>query len=218
MRKSFLTILLCALASICSAQTKALTENGDEVVLYDDGTWLYVNDSLNWLYDEEELAVNLETNPNQFSKPKDAKFELKSKVMDISFWFDSNLWKSSKLSVNDDAEYQFETKDTEIYAIVITERIEIPLETLRTVSLQHIRDAAKNVEILEEEYRIVNGKQVISTRVNALVEGIKISYHIYYYADESGSMQFMVYTSQNLYPRRKGDMENLLNGLVVAKK
>lgn len=216
MRK-LLIMAFCFITIVSYAQTKALTENGDEVILFDDGTWAFADDSLSWGYGDEALLKIL-NNPNKFSKPASAKFELKSKVMDISFWFDTNVWKSSKLSVNEDAEYQFESRDTELYAIVITERFEIPLETLRSVSIQNIMSAATNVEVLDEEYRVVNGHKVISTRINAVVEGIKISYHIYYYTDESGSMQFMTYTSQNLYQRRKGDMENLLNGLVAAKK
>ncbi|HEY8404378.1 MAG TPA: hypothetical protein VIK71_07180 [Flavobacteriales bacterium] len=216
MRKILFFPLLLLTLSL-SAQTKALTVYGDEVMLFDDGTWLFVNDSLNQFADEE-VTLNLSTNPNKFTKPKDAKFELRSKVMDVAFWFDTRVWKSTKFSFNEDAEYQFESKDKDIYGIVITERIEIPVETLRTISVQNITEVAKSVEIIEEEYREVNGKTVISTRLNVLVEGIKLTYHIYYYSDESGSMQFMTYTSRNLYESSKIEMENLLNGFVASRK
>lgn len=213
MIRILLTLLFTTVSFVVYSQIKALTQYGDEVILYDDGTWKYSNDSV---YFEEELEpLAIPTNSKKFSKPSDSKFELKSKVMNLSFWFDSKQWTSTKKSFNEDAEYQFESKGNDVYALAITEGIEVPVESLRGISIENILTSAEDASIVSEEYRVVNGKTVIASTVNATVSGIKITYLFYYYSNESGSLQFMAYTSQNLFSKRKELMENLLNGLVV---
>jgi sulfur transfer complex TusBCD TusB component (DsrH family) len=68
LRIAFTYILTCFVI-LCSAQTKAVTENGDEVLLYDDGTWKSIDDN-----PTEEF---IKTNPAVFTKDKRSSFLLK---------------------------------------------------------------------------------------------------------------------------------------------
>ena len=116
--------ILLSTAFYLQAQTKAITETGEEVILYNDGTWIYVN---------EMTIVNKEIilNENQFSKHEKSSFLVKSKKVNIGIWINPKEWKFSKDSGNDDAEYNFEKKGGELYGMLIAERLQIPLKTLK---------------------------------------------------------------------------------------
>ncbi len=51
-----------------NAQTRGVTEDGDEVILYDDGTWVYVDESI---LSEEKIII---TNETKFEKDQEGNF------------------------------------------------------------------------------------------------------------------------------------------------
>ena len=51
-------------------------------------------------------------------------------------------------------------------------------------------------------------------QMNGTIQGIKFTYFGYYYSNESGSIQFITYISQNLFEQSKEQMEKFLNGIV----
>lgn len=55
MRKVILTGLILISVQFLNAQISAVTETGDEVILYKDGTWKYLNDSI---IENAEIPVN----------------------------------------------------------------------------------------------------------------------------------------------------------------
>ncbi len=61
------------------AQINAVTETGDEVVLYHDGTWKYVKDSLS-------QKINIPVNDKAFVKDAQLSFMVKSKKLPIGIW------------------------------------------------------------------------------------------------------------------------------------
>ena len=71
MKKISILLLFIFIISICNAQTKAITDTGDEVILYSDGTWKYANA-------EKQTITEIKTNPNVFEKGSEASFLLKS--------------------------------------------------------------------------------------------------------------------------------------------
>jgi hypothetical protein len=120
MKKVILLLVFIAQTLLISGQINAITETGDEVVLYKDGTWVYVNDKLNT---NNEIPVN----PKEFTKGKESGFLVKSTVLDVGIWIDPKNWKFAKATSNEDAEFEFNKKSGDIYGIMITERLEIPL-------------------------------------------------------------------------------------------
>ncbi len=207
-----LMLLLSLFNVICSyAQTKAVTENGDEVILYDNKTWDYSDKNTK---QEKEIKTNNET----FNKSKDATFYLKSKNLpEVGIHLNTKKWKFEKSKSEEASEYEFELKDKDAYAMIITERIEVPLETLKGIALDNARAIAPDMKIIFQEYRIVNDKKVFCMQMNGTVKGIKVAYLGYYYSYENGSLQFLSYTSQSLYKEFKDELETLLNGLEVSK-
>lgn len=204
-----ITLLLFCLLSILTsyAQQKAVTEMGEEVILFEDGTWEYQNEN-----DIKETVIP--TNPKEFVKDEKSTFLFKSSKLNIGFWLDPKLWSFNKSTENADAEYEFQLKNSDLYGMVITEKIEVPLETLRTLALDNGREHAPDLRIVKEEYRNVNGLKVLMLQMNGTMQGIKFSYYGYYFSSANGSAQFITYTSQNLLEGFILECEKMLNGLV----
>ena len=208
MKNIFLTLFLfCSISSI-NAQKKAITETGQEVILNDDGTWSYLNS------EDEEPSLKISLNSEEFNKSEDSNFLLKSKKNNIGFWLNSKKWEFKKAESNPDAEYELQRRGEDLYGLILTEKIEVPLENLRNIALENGKDVAPDLQIVKEEYRIVNGQKILLLQMNGTMQGIKISYYNYYFSNSNGSTQFMTYTSQNLLNSYLKDCEELLNGLV----
>ena len=105
-------------------------------------------------------------------------------------------------------------KDGDLYGLIITEKVEIPIETLKVIALENAKAAAPNMSIVKEEFRNVNGLKVLLLHMNGTIQGIKFSYYGYYYSNSNGTVQLITYTSQNLLDGFKPKIEDLLNGIV----
>jgi hypothetical protein len=196
--------------ALMQAQKKAVTETGDEVLLYDDGTWKYISNTVS---DKVEIV----TNPQAFKKSNAAGFLLKSGKFNIGVWLDAKKWSFGKANNNEEAEYEMQLKGKDLYAMLITEKIEIPLETLKTIAIENGRKAAPDLQVIKQEYRMVNNIKVLLLQMNGSTQGIKFSYLGYYFSSANGTVQFVTYTAQNLLSSLREDAEQLLNGLVTVE-
>lgn len=207
MKKMFFLLTCLVFVSICHAQKKAVTETGEEVILFEDGTWKHANES-------DQANVEIQTNPNKFKKSDNSTFLLKSTRLNVGFWINPKKWKFQKAVENPDAEYELELKGEDLYSMVISEKVEIPLTTLKEIALENGRAISPDVHIFKEEYRTVNGLKVLLLQMNGTMQGIKFSYYGYYYSNPNGTVQFITYTAQNLLETYIKDIEELLNGFV----
>jgi len=201
-----LTILLAPV--MCDAQISAVTSNGDEVILHENGTWNYVST-------ESKAPEEIKTNPKPFSKSSNASFLVKSKIVDMGIYVDPKKWNFGKPDDHEDAEFEFSSRTKDAYGMLITERIEIPLEGLKSIALENARSVAPDIRVVKEEYRKVNGVQVLMMQMNGTIMGVKFTYYSYYYSYSGGTIQFITYTSQNLLEEYLPDLEELLNGFVL---
>lgn len=206
--KKLTLVWICLLTvSLTQAQQKAVTETGEEVILYDDGTWQYQNEDL-------MLEKEISTNPNKFVKDEKSTFLLKSKNLNVSFYLNPKTWSFKKPVDNPDAEYELQLKGEDLYGLIISEKVEIPYEALRSIAVENAKSIAPDLRIVKEEYRTVNGLKILLIQMNGTMQGIKISYYGYYYSNPKGTVQFLTYTSQNLLDSYMPEIENLLNGIV----
>ena len=207
MKKLFVTILLL-LAAISYAGQKAITDKGEEVILNSDGTWEYS--------DSARKAANIiKTNKTEFKRPADSSFLLKSTTNNSAYWINTDKWFFEKGKSNPEAEYQFRLKGEDLYGMAITERAEIPLESLANIALINAKEKIPDIKIVEQEFRIVNGKKLIHMVLNGTYNGIKVIYSGYYYSDASGVTQLIAYTTTNLVDKYKPEMYDFLNGLTT---
>ena len=210
MKKFFLAPLLFFIAVSSFAQKKAITETGDEVILYDDGTWKYIRDSL-------KNDTEIKTNPKDFKKNNASNFLLKSTKFNVGVWINPQKWSFKKADDDGEGEYEMTLKGKDLYGMFISETIEAPLETLRTIALENAKSAAPDIRIIKEEYRKVNNIKVLFMQMNGTIKGIKFTYYGYYFSNEKGALQFLTYTAQNLFDKYVAEMEDLLNGLVQTE-
>ncbi len=201
-------ILLWLFMCQAYASQKAVTEQGDVVILNDDGTWVFENQP-------EAVLPDLTMNPQSFSVPAEASFTLKSGKVDVAFKLNPKKWSFSKNEQGEAAEYNFKLKAEDLYAMAITEQLEIAIEALANIAVENARDAAPDIRVTKKEYRMVNGLKMIYMEMEGTIQQVKFTYLGYYYSDASGSVQYLAYTGTNLVNQYREEISRLLNGLVV---
>lgn len=194
------------------AQTKATTEKGEKVVLFDDGTWQY-SDSLS--IEEQEQVEVIKTSDLKFEKASNAKTLTEGKIWKYGIWNNNVKWGISTSSKSQDLYFKMKTGDA--YVMTVAEEIEIPVETLATVAFENAKNRAPDAKLLKKEYRIVNGLKVIHLQIEGTLSGIHFIYSGYYYSCSKGSVQVVGFTAANLFPKFEKDIESFLNGFVGEK-
>ena len=206
--KRLIVAILVLWATTSYAGKEAITDTGEKVILNNDGTWVYANSA-------EKPARGIGTNKTKFSKPGTAAFLLKSTKNDTAFWIDTAKWSFVKNQENTDAEYKFQLKGKDLYAMAITEGIEIPIESLADIAFETARNSAPDAKVVAQEYRTVNDRKLIYMEINGTIKGIKFTYLGYYFSDASGSTQLVTYTASNATAKYRSDITDFLNGLVT---
>jgi hypothetical protein len=211
MKKTILVIVAALMIQVYGySQTKALTSDGNEVLLFNDGTWKYVDGK------SANESREILTNASIFKKNAASSFEVKSKKVNASVFINPKKWKFTPGESGDAGEYDFDFRNGDVYGMIITERTEIPLEALKDIAVKNARDVAPDIDVAEEEYRMVNNKKVLCLQMNGTIKGIQFSYFGYYFSSPNGTIQFLTYTSKNLFLDNRNEMQELLNGLVVT--
>lgn len=205
MKRSFIIIVLLLVANISYASQKAITDTGEEIIIYTDGTWVYSND-------EQRTATKIETSSKVFTRPGNSSFEVKSTKNNSIFWINTDKWTFTKQVENPAAEYEFKLKGKDLYGMAITEEIEIPLESLVELAIENARKIAPDIRITKQQYRVVNGKKVLYMTMSGTIQGMKASYLGYYYSDGSGTTQLLTYTATNLVEKYRSEIDDFLNG------
>jgi hypothetical protein len=208
MSRIMVAVISLFMAMMAYAGQKAITDTGEEVILNSDGTWAYANKA-------SGTKKTIDTNKKEFSKPDSSTFLLKSSKNNSAFWVDANKWSFKKAATNAEAEYEFQLKDNDLYGLVITEAIQIPIESLSDLAFENAKNVAPDISVVNKEYRYVNGHKVIYMEMSGTMQGIKITYFGYYYSDESGSTQWMAFTGTSLAEKYMQEISDFLNGLDV---
>lgn len=208
--KTLVILLFCITSFSVFAGQKAVTDQGDVVILNEDGTWVYEGEGPS----PEDL---IPLNSDVFSKNDKSSFALKSLKTNTTFSINPKLWRFTKNGEHDSAEYTFELKNGDLYGMAITEQVEIDIENLSEIAFENARSAAPDAKIVKREYRIVNGQKVIYMEIVGTLQNIKFKYLGYYYSNASGSVQYLAYTSTNLADKYQTEIDSFLNGLSVAE-
>ena len=200
--------LLCLnISQVFSQEIMATTTDGRDVSLNPDGTWHYVK--------EAETSSRSDNGLPQFFKPKSATVLLKGKRVKYGLWYDRSKWLPDQDIDNTSAEFELTHVEGDRYVVIIPERIQIPLETLRIAAIANAKKVAPDTRISFEEKRIVNDRKILCLKMDATIQGIPVSYINYYYSGKAGAVQLMTYTGQNLVEEYQSDIMDLLNGFEV---
>lgn len=208
MKHTFLLLFLFLSGSLF-AQKYVTTDEGLRVQLNDDGTWILL---------EQDSSVKIELNPKIFTSSSKNIAVKKSAVNDIILNYNPIKWKVEPKTDNEDAEYEFEHVKGSAYCMAITEKMEIPMETLKDIAFNNLKESAPDSKIELAEYRKVNGKKVLHMVMSGTMQGVKFVYYGYYYSNENGTTQLICYTGRKLLDDYKADFEDFLNGMAVDNK
>ena len=207
MKKTVLTGLIFIAVQLVNAQIYAITSTGDEVILHENGTWGYLNDSTS-----QDGIIPI--NDREFLKDKKSTFLVKSKKLNVGIWINPKSWGFRKGTENDAFEFQFQKKSGDLYAMLISEKMQIPIENLKRIAIENAKRAAPDINVIKEEYRNVNGIKVLMMQMSGTIQSMKFIYYGYYYSNPRGTIQLLAYTGESLFPEYQDDIEEFLNGLV----
>ncbi len=186
---------------------KATTNDGQAVILKDNGTWRFA-----------ETSPGGSAPSGHYQKPASATRLVRSRRGDFGIWLDSSQWRIQRKNQNSDTMFEFQHRNRDAYAMVIAERITMPLKALRRVAIENVKAVGKNVRVESEEKRVINGSEVLMLKISAVIQSIPFVYYNYYYTGKIGSIQIITYTGANLFEEYKADFDDLLNGFVILKK
>ena len=214
MKKIFtLAVLLQSLTFI--AQQRALTEDGKEVVLFDNGTWKFVNES------DAKALETIITNNNLFEKSRNASFLMKSKKLDVGVYFDPKKWKLATQNISPHVEYFFTDRgNTEgLFGFMMTEKVQIAtLKNLKELIIENVKRNVDFFRLKESEYRTVNGMKVLYIRYAANTKGMDFEYAGNYYINSDGYAGVVGFSSQKMFESNFDAIQELINGISLSPK
>jgi hypothetical protein len=233
-----LSLLLCFLPGLAFGQPQSASSKDNQPAKQDGKPCVSIDNAKEVLrlgrtlgYPDEEIVEEYGENPcatlsrlrrdaqsktqaatPTFQTPAGATQEIE--ILKGKAWlsFDPKKWKEAS---SEAGRREFHHVNGDGYALVISERIQIPTEQLRAIALANAREAAGDVTVVEEQRRRVNGADLLLLRMEGHIKGIPFTYLGYYYGGSSGTIQLITYTGQNLFDEYRQDFENFLNGLRV---
>lgn len=209
--KKNIFILFITVTFFTFSQKRAVTEDGDVVLLFEDGTWKFEDGSV------LESTV-IEKNPFDFKTPSTSTFSLKSKKNDFCFWYNPKKWKTSPQRISEITEFELTNTNVEVFAMMISEAAAIDLINLKKIVLENLRKNSTEMTLVKEELRTVNNNEVLYLEVKATLSGIKFHYLYHLITNESGYSQLVLATYENLFAKYKPEMDLFLSGLNVKVK
>ena len=221
--KNYLVALFLLTLSNAFAQTVAVTEYGDTIYVYDNGTWSF--DLLDVMPEVSELdfldtKLTLDTISTPFTVNKQAQKEIENKTKQFKVKYNEKVWKRvPPATLNDDADFAFEAKNKDIWCVIIAEETEISKENLFRIAKNTMAEnTGASTKILKTEIRNVNGTEVLRGVLNAEISGISFVFDTYYFSNEKGSVQFTTWTSDKIWESNESMIVELLNGFIVDRK
>jgi len=215
-----ISIFLLINASSSNCQTIAVTETGDTIYVYDNGTWSYeFQEEMPLINELDYLSAELkiDTVEEKLIHPTDANKEVRNSKNQFIIKYNDRKWKRvPPATLNEIAEFAFEGKTFAIWCIVIAEETEIAPDLLFKIAKNTMEEnTGSNVDIINTELRTVNGSNVIRGTFKAYISSITFVFDSYYFSNDLGSVQFTVWSGDKIWERNEKEILDLLNGLIV---
>lgn len=224
MKTKFLLVSILSLSIYLplKSQTIAVTESGDTIFVYNDGTWSFTDDS------ESGEVVNkigflsrdikIDTISTPFEVSSTANKTITSTIFeDFEFRYNDKKWKRQPPGqYNKEAEFAFSSKTKDIFCVAITEEVEVGMENLLKIAIHTMEEnTGAKVNLIKSELRKINGTDVIHGVLQMQASGLNFVFDSYYFSDERGSIQLTTWTGENVHEKYKSEIEELLNGFIL---
>ena len=175
----------------------------------------------------------LPVSKNSFIKPKSSTHRVNFKDNSHFLWIDDKKWSKKKWDINfsgspreviDNFNKPYEIthfRGGGISVFLDTKTPPIPLLSLRNDLMNNFTTVMKLKDInLDEEFRNINGKKILSLNLTARSKKIKsgkVKIHIYLSYSHMGTNSLVLSAPEDVYYEYKSDIDDLLNGLATTQ-
>ena len=149
-------------------------------------------------------------------EPAAAKVFVKARKGPFGVWIDPQKWTQDS-SEEDPIKITFNHKTGDAYAMVISERVSVPMESIKKMAVANAKKVAPDVKIASEEKRVVKGKELLCLKLTGTFQGIPVIYYGYYYGGSEGTLQVVTATASNIFDEFKQDLDDFLNGTQISQ-
>lgn len=221
--RSLFLLTISTLSVTTYGQTEAYTETGDTVYLYDNGTWSYELSvgEIDYFEDDDLFSydLNLTEDETLHETPEAANKSVRNQDEMFVHKYDDSYWKRVPAgSLNEDAEFAFQGKDEDVWAVIISEPTSIEAEYLVKIALSTMEEnLGSAVEMVTTENRTVNEHGLIHGVFKVKASGITFVFDSYYYSNELGSVQIVTWSSENVWKRQEKNLQDFLDGFEVLE-
>lgn len=220
MRNLLILLVLMYVAASVTAQVKAVTEHGDTIYVYQNGTWsfdLEDNDNLLSLTDKISYELQIDTVKALQKFSEDANKSISTSIGQFELKYNEKDWKRVPPGkYNEDAEFAFEHRRNDVLSVIITEQAEFDKEAIFKIALNTMEEnIGAKPKVLKTELRNVNGFDILRGVVEVEMTGVALVFDTYYYGNEKGTTQFTVWTAKSLWEKYEQAIIEFQNGLVI---
>lgn len=150
-------------------------------------------------------------------KSDDAKQIVKGNKVPYVLWMDNNKWELLDKNINPMAEYSFEMKNGNSFAMIIPEEEGVTLDDVPAIIIKGAEmNGVKNAKILETEKKNVNGSDVLFIKWSGDINDNTFVYFVYVYSDDKSTVQVVGYTLEKLLDGIESDIKTFLNGFSMT--
>ncbi|NEQ51810.1 MAG: caspase family protein [Leptolyngbya sp. SIO3F4] len=151
-------------------------------------------------------TVNVDKTGKTFQKSENFKFGV---------WYDKTSWTNPNYNLNSMAEIQFATFNDEAWGMVIAEKGNFTLESLKNAVVANANRVATDVKLVKNVKKLINGKEMLQIEVEAKISDLEFVYFGNLYVDQGFAVQFLSYTSKELFPKHRAKMDSLISGIEI---
>ncbi len=213
--------LLFLLQTSAYTQVRAITEAGDTIYVYNDGTWSFTLENKEGDLDAQleylSMELDIDTLDQIFEADKTLTKEVASKFGFFKIKYDDKYWKRIPPGeLNAVAELAFKAQERDIFCMVISEEIGVGAIPALKTAVNSLREKLNGeVKILKVEDRTVNGVKVVRGVFELKLSGITMIFDTYYYSSDKGTVQFTIWTAANLWEKYEADIDRFHNGFII---
>lgn len=190
---TLLTVLFGTGALAADKNLRAITEDGRKVILRTDGQWIFDT--------TQDKAIPRASNVYQTNVPG------------FSLTYDNTKWKPQPSDTKGMQVFRHTTYP--LFSMAISDEMPATVEAMKSVALYHAKKADPNAKIITEEMRKIGEKDILTLKFMAKIENLPFFYYGNYYANQSGNVQVVCYTSQQLFHKYENECQQFIDGLKI---
>jgi len=206
-----------------NSQTLAVTEHGDTVYIFNDGTWSFEMEAATSVgmeglgFEDIEIIPDTLVAAQRYEGNGGASVESSLALFNLKY--DKDEWKRIPPGeLNEDAEFAFQNRNRDIWAMVITEESVFDKVLIARIAARTMQEnLGTEVRLIKSEIRTVNGYEILRVAYAAIITDIPIVFDSYYYSNDKGTLQFTCYTTESLWNKYESYMLDFLNGLYILE-